>query len=398
MSDSGRVRSSRKIDRGELDPGCPVRLRDDGTWLIQDFATAKEFLREAGTRQAGFTIEQAARVSRRFGMRLPLLYRDGAEHREHRRQTAKYFTARRVDSSYRSLIDRTAAEQCEYFRRAGAADLSRLAFTLSVAVVSEVIGLTEAGGGMARRLARFFVNRAEPSWRRPRAVYQEISVNYNMALFYRRDVLPSITARRRERRDDVISHLIDEGCTNLDILAECVMFAAAGMVTTREFISLSMWHLLSDEELGRTFLNADEPERIAILREILRLEPVVSDLFRWTTADFEVTGAKGGHVIPAGARVDISIAAANLDPAAVGVDPESLCPHRVIEERDVGEALSFGDGAHRCPGSHIALLETSVFLTKLLSMPGLSMRGVPRATSRPEISSYELSGLQLVLE
>lgn len=397
MSDGTRTDPSRKVDRGELSPGCPIRVDEDGIWHIHDFATAKTVLRHSDTRQAGFALDQAARVSRTFGMRMPVLYRDGAEHREHRRQTAKYFTPRRVDTAYRGLIDRIADEQRETLRRDGSADLSRLAFNLSVAVVAEVIGLTEAGRGMARRLERFFGNRKAPTWRDPHAIIQEVGANANMLLFYRRDVLPSIRARREQRRDDVISHLIDDDASNLDILAECVTYAAAGMITTREFISVAMWHLLSDDTLRATYTAGDEGQQLAVLQEILRLEPVVSNLFRWTTADIEVAEGEQIHRIPAGAHVDISLASANLDPAAVGADPELVCPHRVNDGREVDAALSFGDGAHRCPGSHIALLETNVFLTKLLALPRLRMAGTPRAEIRPEISSYEVTGLRLVL-
>jgi cytochrome P450 len=394
--------TSRKIDRGELGPGCPVRVHEDGTWYIRDFATARAVLRSTDTRQAGFAMADATRVSRTFRMRMPVLYRDGAEHREDRRQTSKYFTPRRVDTAYRALMERVADEQCETLRKHGSADLSRLALILSVAVVGEVLGLTEAGRGMTKRLERFFATRGELSWRRPQALVKELIVNVNMLLFYRRDVLPSIAVRREQSRDDVISHLIGDGCRNLDILAECVTFAAAGMVTTREFITLATWHLLSDDALRRAFQDGSEEERHAILREILRLEPVVSDLFRHTTADIEVGCVDGPRTIPAGTRLDISLAAANLDEAAVGDAPETICPHRVsgvgvgVGELDAG--LSFGDGAHRCPGSHVALLETNVFLTKLLALPGIRLATTPRIRHRPEISSYELSGLRLVVD
>jgi cytochrome P450 len=397
MSDGTRAASSRKVDRGELSPGCPVRLGEDGTWYIQDLATAKAVLRHSGTRQAGFAIEQAARVFKTFGMRMPMLYRDGAEHREQRRQTAKYFTPRRVDTAYRDLIDRIADEQCETLRRDRGADLSQLAFTLSVAVVAEVVGLTEAGRGMAGRLERFFGSRKAPTWRDPRTIVKEVSANANMLVFYRRDVLPSIRERRKQRRDDVISHLIDDGASNLDILAECVMYASAGMITTREFISVAMWHLLTDDTLRATYSAGDEEQQLAVLQEILRLDPVVSDLFRWTTADVELTDGEHIRTIPAGAHVDISLASANLDPAAVGADPELACPHRASDGHDVDAALSFGDGAHRCPGSHIALLQTNIFLTKLLALPRLRMAGTPRADNRPEISSYEVTGLRLLI-
>ncbi|HEV8175671.1 MAG TPA: cytochrome P450 [Actinoplanes sp.] len=390
------VQSQRKVGRGELAPGCPAHAGADGVWRIQDYATARALLRHTDTRQAGFGIENASRLEGR--MRMPVLYRDGTEHREHRRQTAKYFTPRRVETAYRSLMDRLADEQCDVLRRRGEADLSDLSFQLAVAVAGEVIGLTEGRGSMAKRLNRFFDNvDVERNWRSLKSIYGQLRNNFAVFAFYWRDVRPNVIARRKQRRDDLISHLIDEGCNMGEILGECVTFAAAGMITTREFITLVAWHLFSDDELRLAYVEGSEKERVAILHEILRLEPVVANLARTTTADISIDGAGGPVTIPAGARVDIGVAAANMDRAAVGADPGAVCPARPLAD-GVGDAgLSFGDGPHRCPGAYIAIQETDIFLTKLFALPGLRMVQAPTVRIRPEIASYELVGMRLTV-
>ena len=386
------VESKRKVGRGELAPGCPAHAGADGVWTVQDYSGARAVLRSTETRQAGFGIEHAARMEGR--MRLPVLYRDGVEHREHRRQTAKYFTPRRVDTAYRSLMDRLADEQCDKLRRQGEADLSQLSFALAVAVAGEVVGLTESRrGGMAKRLDRFFEENVEGPAYRPKVLLGKLRSSTTVAAFYWRDVRPSIVARRRQSRDDLISHLIGEGCSNSEILGECVTFAAAGMITTREFITVVAWHLFTDDELRRAYTEGGEKERVAVLHEILRLEPVVANLARWATADIEL----GAVTIPAGARVDVGVAAANLDTEAVGADPGAVCPARPMGD-GVGDAgLSFGDGPHRCPGAYIAIQETDIFLSKLFAMPGLRMVREPTVGIRAEIASYELSGLRVAI-
>jgi len=377
----------RKIERGDLAPGCPAHAGADQVWHVQDFPGARAMLRSTDTRQAGFGIEQTQKVSDR--MRMPVLFRDGVEHREHRRQTAKYFTPKRVDTAYRSLMERLADEQCATLRRRGEADLSQLSFNLAVAVAAEVIGLTESGPGMAHRLDLFFEEKAHTTglvraWKNLRS-------NLNMGLFYWLDVRPAVDARRRQSRDDLISHLLGEGCHKAEILGECVTFAAAGMVTTREFITVAAWHLFTDERLRAAYTEGGEKERVAILHEILRLEPVVANLARRTTSEVRL----GDTVIPAGAKVDIGVAAANLDPAAVGADGGAVCPARPLAE-GVGDAgLSFGDGPHRCPGAYIAIQETDIFLTKLFALPGLRMVTPPKVGIRAEIASYELTGLRI---
>jgi cytochrome P450 len=383
--------STQKVDRGPLTPGCPVHVDGDGVWHIDDYASARAALRSTDTRQAGFGAES---IQRRAGMRPAVLYRDGAEHREHRRQTARYFTPRRVDDKYRDMMHRYADEQCARLMRLGTADLSALSFRLAVAVASEVIGITPVRRGTPRRLERFFSeSAARPGWGSPVRIARLAAMNFAIGTFYFFDVRPAIAVRRRERRDDLISHLLDEGCTNAEILGECITFGAAGMITTREFIVVAAWHLFSDEALRAAYTSGDESARIAILHEILRLEPVVATLARRTTADLTLAGA----TIPAGARVDIGLAAANLDPDAVGAAATEVCPGRPMPDGVGGPGLSFGDGAHRCPGAHVALQETEIFLTRLFALPNLRLVGTPSVRFRPQINSYELVGTTIAV-
>lgn len=95
-----------------------------------------------------------------------------------------------------------------------------------------------------------------------------------MTEFFVRDVRLAIEARRVQRRDDVISHLLDEGYSDVEILIECVTYGAAGMVTTREFIGMAVWHMLDDPALRERYLAdcspAAEKARYEVLEEILR--------------------------------------------------------------------------------------------------------------------------------
>jgi len=124
----------------------------------------------------------------------------------------------------------------------------------------------------------------------------------------------------------------------------------------------------------------------------------VANLTRRTTADVAVPDGSGPVTIPAGARVDIVIGQANLDPATVGERPGEACPARPLPEGVAESALSFGDGPHRCPGAYIAIQETEIFLTKLLALPDLRMVREPDTRLRQQIDSYELTGLMLAVD
>lgn len=373
---------ARKIDRGDTAVGCPVQRDGDGVWHVRGYAAGRALLRSTQTRQAGLGIETVDKLPPKI--RRPVLYRDGPEHREHRRQTARYFTPKRVDEHYRSLMERIADQQIASLLAAREAQLSDLSFRLAVDVAAAVIGLTNSRPGLDRRLERFFPERfGQPGFTSLSGLYWAYRQNRAWMSVYFADVRPAVKARRKQRQDDLISHLIDEGCTNGEILGECLTFAAAGMITTREFINVAAWHFFTTPALRERYVVAGETERMAILHELLRLEPVVGNLKRRTTADVQLPGAEGPVTIPCGELVDVVVSAANVDPAA--------------EFDAMPAGLSFGDGPHKCPGAHIAIQEADIFLTKLFALPGLTMTAAPRVTIKPEISGYELRGLVLAV-
>jgi cytochrome P450 len=387
----------RRIERGPAENGCPLRRGPDGVWQVRGYEEARAVLRSTATVQAGLGIETVEKLPSKI--RRPVLYRDGPEHREHRRQTARFFTPRRVDERYREVMVRVAEAQIGKVQDAGRAQLSDLSFHLAIEVASAVIGLTESRPGIRERLERFFPEKfGKPGLTSLHGIYWLVRQNANWVRVYLGDVRPAVRVRSRQRRDDLISHLLDEGCSAGEILGECLTFAAAGMITTREFVNAAAWHLFTDQALLTRYQAADEADRIAILHEILRLEPVVGRLRRRTTAPLTLpSGDDDAVTVPAGELVDILLDSTNLDARAVGARPEQICPGRAMTEGAGPPGLSFGDGPHKCPGAHVAILETDVFLSRLFALPGLRMATPPRVGFNDEIGSYELRDLTVTL-
>ncbi|WP_245979445.1 cytochrome P450 [Streptomyces diacarni] len=397
--ESAGERSGRKTALVEKGTGrCPVRHDADGVWRVATYDTGRAALRAGGTVQAGLGIETVEKLP--ASVRRPVLYRDGPEHREHRRQTARYFTPRRVSEHYRDLMIRVADQQLARLRQAGSAQLSDLSFALAAEVTAGVIGLTESRPGLLRRLERFFPDTfEEPSYTSLRGLRFMLLRNTAWLGLYFGDVRPAVRARRRARRDDLLSHLLDEGCTAGEILGECVTFAAAGMITTREFVNVAAWHLFGDDALREEYLTANEAGRHAVLHEILRLEPVVSALHRRTTAALDLPDGDGATVtVPAGSLVEIRVDDANLDTDAFGAAPERVCPARGADGHVPGPGLSFGDGPHKCPGAAVAIQETDIFLTRLFALPGLRTRGEPTVRVKESLGSYEVRGLVVTVD
>ena len=383
--------TERKTARG-ADPDAPALEERDGVWYVRSYAAVRQVLRDAdGTRQAGFNAELATRT----GLRPPVLFEDGEAHRQHRTAIARFFTPKTVDEAYRALMEGASDALVADLERRGHADLSDLSLDLAMQVAAQVVGLTDSRApGMAQRLERILA--LERLERLPllRRVASMLRVNLHVLRFFLQDVRPAIRARRKTPREDVISHLIGQGYTNAEILIECITYGAAGMATTREFIVMAAWHLLERDDLRRRYLAGDEGERHRVLHEILRLEPVVGHLYRRTTADVVLDIAGVVATIPAGALVDLDLRAANADPDAVGAAPLCLRPDRERAARVQEPVLSFGDGAHRCPGAFVAIAESDAFLQRLLRLP-LTVVGEPRLGWNDLIEGYEVRGLEV---
>ncbi|WP_243888769.1 cytochrome P450 [Dermatophilus congolensis] len=390
-------------------PDAPRIEQIDGVWHVRSLPAVREVLRSGRTTvQAGFNAESVGSS----WMRRPILYVDGEEHRQQRAKLARYFAPKTVDSRYRDFMNVRAQEivaRIEQLGREGEVDLAEPAMRFSVEVAAQVIGLGGADmRGISARMERFFAIpalgaqggvdplKAPPS--RLTSLLMSLRGSISVIDFFVRDVRPAVRQRRAQPRNDVISHCIEQGYTDAEILTECVTYAAAGMVTTREFISMATWHMLSDAALRERFLAdvsaAGAKNRYAILEEILRLEPVVGHLYRRTLSAITICDGEDKYEIPENALLDLYIRAANADPDHVGESPMGICPGRPLPSRTGGEVLSFGDGGHKCPGQHVALQESDAFLTRLLQLP-LRLVSEPKIGWADLISGYEVRNLRL---
>ena len=261
---------------------------------------------------------------------------------------------------------------------------------LAVQVTGRVVGLTNSSvRGMSARLGTFFSGDPLSSDRSPAGLLRTLRTTGALAGFHRLDVLPAIRARRRRPSADVISQLLEAGFSDLEILTEALTYAAAGMATTREFVTVAAWHLLDEPDLRVRYLVAERAEREAILHEILRLEPVVGELHRTTREPITVETGSGPVTIGPGERIELQLRRANADPGVAGEDPDGLCPGRPLPPAVPAVLLSFGDGHHRCPGGPLAILESDIFLRRLLALD-IGAAGPPRVRWNAVSQGYDL--------
>ena len=100
----------------------------------------------------------------------------------------------------------------------------------------------------------------------------------------------------------------------------------------------------------------------AVIKESLRLRPVVPAVARYITEPTEL----GGRVYPAGVHINPSIYLTHYNPD-IYPEPEQFRPERFIEKpAGTYEWIPFGGGTRRCLGATFALFEMKIVLGELL--------------------------------
>jgi cytochrome P450 len=199
-------------------------------------------------------------------------------------------------------------------------------------------------------------------------------------------------ARRREApdlddREDVFSMLLvardeeDQRMSDQELRDELVTLLVAGHETTATGLAWAFELLLRNprvlERLQAALLEGDDAYLDAVVKETLRIRPVVSGIGRVVRQEhYEV----GGYLIPPGVEINPSIAAIHRRPDRYP-QPGEFRPERFLgpDPPDTYTWLPFGGGIRRCLGASFATFEMRVVIQRVLERAQL--RAVGR---RPE--------------
>lgn len=149
---------------------------------------------------------------------------------------------------------------------------------------------------------------------------------------------------------DLLEAEVDgERLTREEIMDICYLFIIAGLDTVTDSLCCFFSYLAEHPDHRRQI--ADDLSLVpAAVEELLRWESPVSGVARAATEDTTI----GGCPVNAGETILAFVGAANTDPESV----ENA--HVVDFERPVNRHSAFGQGIHRCLGSHLARLELRV--------------------------------------
>ena len=171
----------------------------------------------------------------------------------------------------------------------------------------------------------------------------------------------TITARRQQPRDDLISHLvtssIDEVPLDDESVRQIIVNLLYGGVDTTTALTANVLIYLSNYPQDRQRL-IDNPEMLPLAcEEFIRYFAPIHGVGRNVKEDVQVAG-KDLHP---GDRVFLAFAHANRDPL---VFPQ---PDEVILDRYPNPHIGFGAGNHRCIGSFLARMMFEVMIREVLA-------------------------------
>jgi cytochrome P450 family 135 len=171
-------------------------------------------------------------------------------------------------------------------------------------------------------------------------------------------------------RDDVLSLLLsarhedDSPMTDVELRDELMTLLTAGHETTATGLSWAFERLLrTPRVMDRLLGSLDDDQYLdAVVKETLRVRPVVVDVARKLTRDVEL----GGWKLPAGTLVLPAIAAVHARPDLYPA-PEEFRPERFVDGGPESYAwIPFGGGVRRCIGASFAQAEMRVVLREVL--------------------------------
>ena len=368
------------------------RIKKDanGDWHVRGYNEARDLLKE-DLIQDGFNAE-ALRKAGFDGV----LYMSGEPHRQMRAAIAKYFSPTTVQNTHMTIIEKTADELIGRLQKQKRINLKSLTRDMATIIATAVVGLNPTKG-LIRRLDAMLHNPDTSPNKFLRSLYG-IRGNYLRMAFFFADVLPAIRRKRKNPGNDVISYMLSKKKKPLEIWVECIVYGAAGMATTQEFILVVLTHCMQNPSLRAIMTSNEAAARYEALNEILRLEPVIGKLYRRPSQPVHVTSEGKDFTIPAGERITFHVYDVNADAKAVGDMPERLNPHRDLEKGVYRSMIGFGSGPHRCAGEHLALAETDVFIQKLLKLPGIRIQSGPNIIRNDTVEGYEVNNLIVAVD
>ena len=286
-----------------------------------------------------------------------LIAEDGERHSSMRAIVNRGFTPRQI-AEWEPRVREVVEECLAPLRRGEPFDVvADLAVPVPVTIIAEMLGVPPELHRDFKRWSDFTIGLATApdrderlwDWRGMQPVLEFLVA------------MKRLTGERRAQpRGDLISTILaeQEGATALtdrEVIQFVLLLLVAGNETTTNLIGNLANALLEHPDQLRVV--AADPSRIpALVEEGLRYDSPVQVVFRKTTDETEIRGAR----IPKGEYVGVFLGSANRDERRF---PD---PDRLDLDRDLSGFPGFGFGKHFCLGASLARLEARVAFETLV--------------------------------
>ncbi|MBL8548968.1 MAG: cytochrome P450 [Hyphomonadaceae bacterium] len=301
-------------------------------------------------------------------MKGAMLTSNGETHRRRRQPVARTFAFKLMDGM-RGAIRDLATELVAAHRNKGPMDfMNDFAGQIPPRMIARILGVPESDlprfmqwiGDTARAFQLFTLEE------RPRMEASLTAFNAYVGEL--------LDARRADPRDDFLTEYArataEDGLDENEVRTQVIGLILAGSETTRTSMCAILALLLQHPEQWRAFCADPDGLKKQVVNEGLRYEPVVGAIPRFLKQDFEL----GGHTIPQGSLVAISLLGALRDPE-VYANPDAFDIARTDHTR---WHLVFGAGAHRCLGEALARAELEESLAIIArDAPGATLITAP---------------------
>jgi cytochrome P450 len=366
-----------------------LRIHNEGTWvMMSDPAAVKQvFTGDAAVLRAG----EANGVLAPMVGRSSVLTLDGREHLAQRKLLLPPFHGERM-KAYGDLMTQVAeAEVATWPAGEAVAARPRMQHLTLEIIMRAIFGLSEPAAldRLRSALTAMLDWTLDPS---RLAIFVVLGPHGLVKLpSYRRvmgrvdDVIYDEIERRRaagdlDERADILSMLLsarhDDGTpmTDRELRDELMTLLVAGHETTATALSWALERLARHPDAWERLRSGDEAYLDAVIKETLRLRPVLPIVVRRLKAPMEI----GGYELPAGVSVAPCIYLVHRRPD-VYPDPMAFRPERFLEQpAGTYTWIPFGGGVRRCLGAAFAQFEMATVLRVLAARrASLAADGAP---------------------
>jgi cytochrome P450 len=346
--------------------------------------------------------------------RQSLLLLDGSEHLRERRLMLPPFHGERM-RAYADLIAEVAGRHVHRWPAAEPFAVASSMQELALEVIARaVFGVEEPGSTreLQRRLKRL-LDTLGKRWRllgllllRPDGLSVRVWRRFGRAIHPVDELLLAEIGRRRRdpelaSKEDILSLLLqarDEDGSALDdehVRDELMTLLAAGHDTTATALAWTLERLARQPALQERAAAGGADYLDAVVKETLRLRPVIPFVVRELAADYKV----GGRTYPAGVKLAPCVWLVHRRPDIYGA-PEEFRPERFLERAPGTYSwIPFGGGVRRCLGASFALFEMRIVLEVVLRSGRLrSPDAAPEPMGRRGITMAPARGGRVVFD